>query len=50
MSYRIVQKHLGRLEVDSELGKGTRVRVFLPIRQSARGAPVTQQISVTGAV
>jgi signal transduction histidine kinase len=30
MSYGIVQKHQGQIEVDSALGKGTTFRVTLP--------------------
>ena len=33
LSYGIVQKHNGRFEVDSEVGKGTSFRIFLPLRR-----------------
>lgn len=33
LSYGIVQKHHGRIEVSSEVGKGTKMRVCLPISQ-----------------
>lgn len=33
LSYNIVQKHHGRIEVDSQLGVGTSFRVWLPVSQ-----------------
>lgn len=35
LSYSIVQKHHGRIEVASQVGRGTRFRVVLPQRQPA---------------
>jgi PAS domain S-box-containing protein len=35
LSYGIVQKHQGRIEVDSVVGKGTRFRIWLPVSQTA---------------
>lgn len=38
VSYNIIAKHNGRMEVDSELGKGTTFRIWLPVRQAKTGA------------
>ena len=34
LSYGIIQKHKGRIEVRSEVGKGTVMRIFLPVNPS----------------
>lgn len=36
LSYGIVQKHQGRIEVSSEVGRGTTFRAVLPVRQQMR--------------
>jgi signal transduction histidine kinase len=37
LSYGIVQKHHGRFEVKSEVGKGSTFRIWLPVRQQQAG-------------
>jgi signal transduction histidine kinase len=39
LSYGIMQKHHGRIEVTSEPGRGTTFRIVLPGRQPQTGAP-----------
>ena len=37
LSYGIIQKHHGRIEVNSEVGKGTSFKVWLPVNQPQDG-------------
>ncbi|HYD58868.1 MAG TPA: ATP-binding protein [Noviherbaspirillum sp.] len=39
LSYGIIQKHHGRIEVDSVPGKGTCFRIWLPVSQPAAASP-----------
>jgi PAS domain S-box-containing protein len=43
LSYNIVAKHGGRIEVSSELGKGTRFTVHLPVNPSSKSDRLASQ-------
>ncbi|MDZ4315824.1 MAG: PAS domain S-box protein [Azonexus sp.] len=46
LSYGIINKHNGRIEVDSTLGQGTTFRVIIPINQDAGIVPAPSEASV----
>lgn len=46
ISYRIVQEHGGRIDIDSDQGKGTIMTVSLPI-EAAEGAQETVELATT---
>lgn len=46
LAYSIVQKHKGRIEVNSEVGKGTTFTVWLPIKPPADASAVTQVLTL----
>jgi two-component system, NtrC family, sensor kinase len=43
LSYGIVEKHLGKIDVQSEIGKGTTFRIWLPIRQTVEKNDISQK-------
>ena len=48
LSYGIVQKHHGRMEVQSEVGKGTTFRMWLPVKQPPVVVVAQFQLNVGG--
>jgi PAS domain S-box-containing protein len=44
MVYGMVQRHDGKLEIDSERGRGTTVRMLLPIRATADAAEMSEGV------
>ncbi|MEG3847861.1 ATP-binding protein [Microcoleus sp. herbarium19] len=38
ISYQIIEKHLGKIEVNSEIGKGAEFAIYLPIKSPIRDA------------
>src|SRR5205823_12651748 len=38
MVYGVMERHEGNIEIESQLGKGTTMRLIFPMRQSAAGA------------
>lgn len=49
LSYGIIQKHHGRIEVQSEVGKGTQFRVWLPVEQKMQDNPAHQPAAANAA-
>ena len=39
LSFGIIEKHQGRIEVQSEVGRGTKFRVWLLVKRSAAAMP-----------
>ncbi|HLW75452.1 MAG TPA: ATP-binding protein [Bryobacteraceae bacterium] len=50
VSYGIVREHGGDIEVESEIGKGTRFELWFPLTQSSREAAPVKQVEAAPAV
>jgi CheY-like chemotaxis protein len=48
MVYGIAERHEGRIEIDSALGRGTTVRLVFPVGEQSKPAAAPQQPQVTG--
>lgn len=49
LSYGIIQKHHGRIEVQSEVGKGTQFKVWLPVEQKHGDNASQSQVTANAA-
>jgi len=41
LSYGIIQKHHGKIEVNTNVGQGTSFKVWLPLKQPAASSPMS---------
>lgn len=49
MVYGVMERHEGKIEIESELGKGTLVRLIFPLRRDVESAAISNQDPVTPA-
>ena len=47
MSYGIIERHRGRIEVQSELNRGTTIAIHLPLEAAEEGPSVCKPLSVS---
>jgi signal transduction histidine kinase len=50
LSYSIVRRHGGRIDVESEVGRGSRFTIHLPVRQQRTQVTETEAAQVSAAV